>query len=133
MNAGMPAAVCEGNGGAEGYFFSASAARNFLAVSDDCLMTRAGDFRAGDGFDEALGTELAAIDYCLGRRAAGLRVVYEPGAVLRDTGPSHASRPRAGETERFTKRWGAVVADEPFYDAGALRLGPANYDGRADA
>ncbi len=85
MHAGLPEPVREGNGGAEGYFFSAAAARNFLAVSGECLMTRAATFAEAGGFDEALGGALWDVDYCLGRWAAGSQIVYEPGAILADT------------------------------------------------
>ncbi|MGH1573386.1 glycosyltransferase family 2 protein [Methylobacterium sp. P31] len=93
-------------------------------------MTRAATFRDAGGFDEELGGALWDVDYCLGRRAAGLRIVYEPGAILADTGPRQAPRPRAGETEHFLRRWGARVAHDPYYNEAVLKLGPPNYDGR---
>ena len=130
-NAGHPEPVCEGNGGEQGYFFSASAARNFLAVSGACLMTRADAFRQAGGFDERLGSALWDVDYCLGRRAAGSRIVYEPGAVLADTMPHRPARTRDDETEHFARRWGAQIAYDPYYNAATLRLGPPTYDGRA--
>ncbi len=130
MHAGLPEPVREGNGGAEGYFFSAAAARNFLAVSGECLMTRAATFAEAGGFDEALGGALWDVDYCLGRWAAGSQIVYEPGAILADTGPWQAPRPRAVEVEHFVRRWGARVVHDPFYNEAAFRLGPPNYDGR---
>lgn len=130
MHAGLPEPVREGNGGAEGYFFSAAAARNFLAVSGECLMTRAATFAEAGGFDEALGGALWDVDYCLGRWAAGSRIVYEPGAILADTGPWQAPQPRAVEIEHFVRRWGARVVHDPFYNEAAFRLGPPNYDGR---
>lgn len=128
-HAGRPEPVREGNGGAEGYFFSAAAARNFLAVSGECLMTRAEAFRAAGGLDAELGAGLWDVDYCLRRRAAGLRIVYEPGAVLADTAPRRAPRTGPGEAARFAERWGARIALDPYYNEAALRLGPPDYDG----
>ncbi|MCJ2136757.1 glycosyltransferase [Methylobacterium sp. J-026] len=130
MNGGSPEPIREGHGGADGYFFSAAAARNFLAVSGACLMTRAEAFRAAGGFDAGLDGALWDVDYCLGRRAAGLRVVYEPGAVLADTRPGRPSPIRADEAARFARRWGARIAHDPYYNAAVLRLGPPNYDGQ---
>ncbi|MDP4025837.1 hypothetical protein Q8W71_24710 [Methylobacterium sp. NEAU 140] len=128
--AGVPEPVREGNGGPDGYFFSAAAARDVLAVSGACLMTRAADFRAAGGFDAELGAALWDADYSLGRRAAGQRAVYEPGAILADTGPWQPPRARSGESARFTRRWGAQIAHDPYYNEAVLRVGPANYDGR---
>ncbi|SEI13050.1 hypothetical protein SAMN02799636_05809 [Methylobacterium sp. 275MFSha3.1] len=129
-NAGMPEPVREGNGGPDGYFFSAAATRNFLAVSGECLMTRAETFRAAGGLDPDLGPALWDVDYCLARRAAGQRVVYEPSAILADVRPRRAPRARAVETDRFARRWGARIAHDPYYNEAFLKLGPPNYDGR---
>lgn len=130
MHAGLPEAVREGNGGADGYVFSAAAARNFLAVSGACLMTRAALYHDAGGFDADLDGALWDTDYCLGRRAAGARIVYEPGAILADTRPWQPPRIGPGEAELFARRWGARIAQDPYYNADVLRLGPPNYDGR---
>jgi hypothetical protein len=71
-----------------GYFLTAQLARNCLAVSGSCLMTKTRVFREASGFDTRLPTTTAAIDYCLRLHRRGLRNVYTPYAEVMDSSPA---------------------------------------------
>ena len=66
-----------------GYFRSTQVNRNWIAVTGACLMVRADVFRALNGFDERFPLNYNDVDFCLRLHDRGLRVVYEPAAVLR--------------------------------------------------
>ncbi|MSU45614.1 MAG: glycosyltransferase [Lacunisphaera sp.] len=70
-----------------GYLFLPHTARNVIAVTGACLLTRTELYRRLDGFDEAkLQVAYNDVDYCLRAAAAGYRTVYSPQAVLRHVG-----------------------------------------------
>ncbi len=64
-----------------GYFGAAIAARNYSAVSGECLMTRRAVHDSVGGFDDEMGG-FADVDYCLRVTRAGYRVVFTPHAAL---------------------------------------------------
>jgi len=60
----------------------AAARADFQAVTGACLVTPRDLFLELGGFDEAYWNGYEDVDYCFGVGARGLRVVYEPSAVL---------------------------------------------------
>jgi O-antigen biosynthesis protein len=57
--------------------------RDVSAVTGACLLTTTSLFRELGGFDEHnLAVQFNDVDFCMRARAAGRRVLYEPGAVL---------------------------------------------------
>ncbi|MFE1598032.1 glycosyltransferase [Methylobacterium sp. ID0610] len=92
-------------------------------VTAACLaVTRAAFDRIG-GFDaEAFAVDFNDIDFCLRLRAAGLRNLWTPHAVL-DHHESVSRGPAVGaarlrfeaEAERFAARWRDVIRDDPYY------------------
>ena len=95
--------------------------RNVSAVTGDCLLIRSDLFFDLGGFDEAgLGAAAGqALDLCLRVQQRGLRVLYDPHAVLRH----HAAAARAPGPLGFTPeerdtlgaRFGDRLLRDPFY------------------
>lgn len=91
--------------------------RDVAAVTGACLAIRRALFRDLGGFAEEFPINYNDIDLCLRIRAAGYRVVYDAGAVLRH----HECQTRRGEVsfeerERWYTRWHEVIeAGDPFY------------------
>jgi GT2 family glycosyltransferase len=70
-----------------GYLFLPQAARDVVAVTGACLLTRTDLYRQLGGFDEPkLQVAYNDVDYCLRAAAAGWRTVITPQAVLRHLG-----------------------------------------------
>ncbi len=70
-----------------GYLFLPHAARNVVAVTGACLLTRTDLYRQLGGFDEPkLQVAYNDVDFCLRAGAAGFRTVVSPQAVLRHVG-----------------------------------------------
>ena len=66
-----------------GYLFLPHAARNTIAVTGACLMTRRDLYAELGGFDETdFKVAYNDVDYCLRAAAAGHRTVYSPQATL---------------------------------------------------
>ena len=83
FEAGLPHHTYRGFGGDfDGYANSVRIARNCLAVTGACLMTRADVFRAAGGLSKTLPVNFNDIDYCLKVYSAGRRIVYDPDLVL---------------------------------------------------
>ena len=98
-----------------GYFLSTCVARNFIAISSDCMMTRADAFREVGGFREALPQSYNAVDYCLRIRALGLTIVYSPRVELIQNLPDpNGEGFRVGEIEHFDQLWGSALIGDPF-------------------
>ncbi len=114
---------------APGYAGQLACARDLSAVTAACLAIRAEVFRAVSGMDERLAVTWNDVDLCLRVRAAGLRVVWTPHAVLLH----HESMTRGTEAEdldkqaRFrteqalvAKTWGDAVEHDPFLNPNLL-------------
>jgi GT2 family glycosyltransferase len=71
-----------------GYFLTAQLARNCLAVSGSCVMTKTRVFREAGGFETRLPAATAAVDYCVRLHGRGLRTVYTPYAEVMDSRPA---------------------------------------------
>ncbi len=99
--------------------------RNYSAVSPSCMMTRRDlfqKFTAGTAM-ESLGCARddrmsAGVEFCLGLRDAGLRVVSIPYAEVRRT----STRPSATEScPQLVQRWPSFFARDPFYNPNLSR------------
>jgi hypothetical protein len=111
--------------GPYGYFSSIIGARNYSAVSGECLMTRREVFDAAGGFDNALPWNAADVDYCLNVRRAGLRVVYTPSAELRIHGAARPE-PAAEAIAVLAARWAPAFEADPYYNPN-LSVATADY------
>ncbi len=70
-----------------GYLFLPHAARNVVAVTGACLLTRTDLYRQLGGFDEGrFRVAYNDVDYCLRAADAGYRTVVSPQAVLQHVG-----------------------------------------------
>lgn len=98
-------------------FRSAGETRNCSAVSGACMMVRKNVFEQVGGFDDELSPAYNEIDFCLKVREAGYRIVWTPWAELyHDDLPSPNGRRDPHEIERFRKRWGKILANDPYYN-----------------
>ncbi len=103
------------SGDFKGYMNAVLIARNCLAVTGACLMTRRKLFEELGGLSTTLPVNFNDIDYCLKAYSSGHRIVYDPDVVLYHFESS--SRPaevEAWEIERMVDRWAAVAAVDPY-------------------
>lgn len=84
-----------------GYSNNVRIARNLLAVTGACLMTRREVFKELGGFTTELPVNYNDMDYCLKARSSGRRVVYDPDTVLYH----FESSSRSSEVEEWEKAW----------------------------
>jgi GT2 family glycosyltransferase len=108
-----------------GYAGRALLTQDLSAVTAACLLTRKGVFQALGGLDEAnLPVAFNDVDFCLRVRAAGLRVVWTPHALLhhhesatrgKDVSEAQLARAR-GEVAYMRKRWPDAMRRDPFYN-----------------
>ena len=107
-----------------GYFGAAIAARNYSAVSGECLMTRRAVHDSVGGFDDEMG-RFADVDYCLRVTRAGYRVVFTPHAALvQSKEASSSSDADADGANRLRMRWSDRLAQDPFYNRNFSRDTP---------
>ena len=98
-----------------------NATRTVSAVTGACLATKKSAFHDIGGFDASFAVECGDIDYCLRLAQAGLRTVYEPGAVLihhesSTRGLNEAAAPNIlAERRMFASRWRDILGRDPFY------------------
>ncbi len=99
-----------------GYYGSASAIRNYSAVTAACMMTRKNVFLEAGGLNE---TDLAVayndVDYCLRLREKGLLIVYTPYAKLRhyeSISRGLSNNPR--ESAYMCRRWAKYMPDPNY-------------------
>jgi GT2 family glycosyltransferase len=110
---------------AGGYFGRSQLLRSAAAVTGACLATRRTVFEELGGFDDLnLRIAFNDVDYCMKVRKAGLRVVYDPYAVLyhlesksrgRELSEAQQTRHRA-EAALFRARWNDVELADPYYN-----------------
>jgi GT2 family glycosyltransferase len=106
-------------GRSEGYRAQASVARNCVAVTGACMMTRKALYDAMGGFASKYRMNYNDVDYCLRLAEMGYRSVYVPQAVLhhyegvsREGGRSTEVR----ELETFLADWGEKFRHDPYYN-----------------
>ena len=111
-----------------GYFFSTSAARNYLAVTGACMMTPASLYRDVGGYTEALAVSFNDVDFCLKARERGFSVVYAPKCELIHY-ESQSREPKLDHSELayFYRRW-AKVATDLFYNERSLTVAPPTFE-----
>jgi O-antigen biosynthesis protein len=99
----------------KGYMNAVRIARNCLAVTGACLMTRREVFERLGGLSPAFPVNFNDVDYCLKAFTSGYRIVYDPDLILDHFESS--SRPaevEAWEIERMVGRWGRAAAIDPY-------------------
>lgn len=102
-------------GDAPGYANSLKVARDLLAVTGACLMTRHDVFEEVGGLGTAWPINYNDVDYCLKVRAAGRRVVYDPDLVMHHFESSSRSSDVADwEKSRLLARWGGMTNPDPY-------------------
>ncbi len=108
-----------------GYGDLLRSAHETSAVTGACLMMRRADFLSLGGFDEtAFPVLFNDVDLCLRLRAQNKRIVVTPHTRLlhheaasrsQDESKQQVSRFRR-ESNLLRQRWGAVLADDPYYN-----------------
>ncbi len=107
-----------------GYFGAAIAARNYSAVSGECLMTRRAVHDRVGGFDDEMGG-FADIDYCLRVIDAGYRVVFTPyAALIQDKAAVAGREAGADDANRLRQRWNDRLMHDPYYNRNFSRNTP---------
>ncbi len=112
-----------------GYFGRAQLVQDLSAVTGACLLVRKSVYEDLGGLDEqAFKVSYNDIDLCLKIRAAGLRVVFTPFALLMhegsasqkgqvETKPDEAKHKRfAGERLAMYDKWLPLIARDPAYN-----------------
>lgn len=116
-----------------GFFFLPHAARDVLAVTGACLLTRTELYRRLGGFDE-VDFQIAYndVDYCIRAGAAGFRTVYSPQATLTHAGSaSRGSQYTEREHLAFVRKY-PELSDPYLSDAfrhadSTLRIDPGHH------
>jgi O-antigen biosynthesis protein len=109
-----------------GYMGNTIGPRNYSAVTGACLMTKRTVFDEVGGFDEAFPIDFNDVDFCLRVRRAGYRIVWTPYARLFHH-ESASFGPRAQDPagiEEMHRRWGPVLAADPYYNPNLTRDHP---------
>jgi GT2 family glycosyltransferase len=113
---GLPGHYFHGfHGDYKGYANGVRVARNCLAVTGACLMTRRSLFEELGGLPAELPVNYNDVDYCLKVRRAGLRTVYDPDLVLYHfESSSRSSEVDDWEKEKFREKWSPLTAVDPY-------------------
>lgn len=102
-----------------GYYLSAVVPRNYLAVTGACTMTRTALYWDVGGYSEDFPLNYNDVDYGLKLREKGYRSVYVPEAELlhfESVSKEGAGGVRAGELEKFRRKWGSRYFVDPYYN-----------------
>lgn len=113
---GLPGHTYRGfEGGFKGYANAVRIARNCLAVTGACMITRREVFEEVGGLSSTLPVNFNDIDYCLKAHVKGYRIVYDPDLVLYHF-ESSSRVPEVADWEKhqLVDRWGQVAAVDPF-------------------
>jgi len=113
---GLPGHMFRGFAGDyTGYMNSVLIARNCLAVTGACLMTRREVFDRLGGLTSEFPVNFNDVDYCLKAHAAGLRIVYDPDLRLfHFESSSRPARVEEWEFNRLVERWREATAVDPY-------------------
>jgi O-antigen biosynthesis protein len=102
-------------GDAPGYGNALKVARNLLAVTGACLMTRRDLFERVGGFTTSYPLNYNDVDYCLKLRSKGRRVVYDPDLVmLHFESSSRSPEVEEWEKETLLSRWSSLTSPDPY-------------------
>ncbi|WP_142426703.1 glycosyltransferase family 2 protein [Enterococcus durans] len=123
-----------------GYFGRLVIDVNYLAVTAACMMVKAADFKAVNGFDETLEVAFNDVDLCLKIYELGRYNVYAHQVELyhfesksrgyEDT-PEKQKR-FAGEIKKMQDKWPAYIAHDPFYNDNLTKKGIGDFSLRPD-
>lgn len=96
----------------------AHVARNYLAVTAACMLSRKSIFREVGGFNERdLKVAWNDVDYCLRLREKGYRVVFNPYATLYHLeSQSRGEHKDPAEICYIMKHWRHYIDHDPFYN-----------------
>jgi GT2 family glycosyltransferase len=110
------------SGSYSGYANAVLIARNCLAVTGACLMTRADVFAEVGGLSEVLPINFNDIDYCLKVFSGGRRIVYDPDLILfHFESSSREPIVNEWEIERLVSRWAHIAAVDPYGNPNVVR------------
>jgi O-antigen biosynthesis protein len=102
-------------GNVPGYANAVRVARNLLAVTGACLMTRRDLFEQVGGLTTTLPVNYNDVDYCLKLRAVGRRVVYDPDLLMYHfESSSRSSDVEEWEKDLLRDRWQQLTATDPY-------------------
>lgn len=92
-------------------------ARNRLATTSSCLLTRTSLVGSVGGFARDIGAPRADFDYCQKLAAGGYRTVCESSATLiREPGPIEPGpKPDKRAVERFDRQWARRLVEDPLH------------------
>jgi GT2 family glycosyltransferase len=126
FESGLPGHLHHGfDGEFRGYGNSVRVARDCLAVTGACLMTRRELFEEVGGLSTALPVNYNDIDYCLKLHAAGRRTVYDPDLVmLHFESSTRSTEVEEWEKELLLDRWGGLTAVDPYSNPNLHRGSP---------
>ncbi|HFU5975692.1 TPA: glycosyltransferase family 2 protein, partial [Enterococcus faecium] len=123
-----------------GYFGRLVIDVNYLAVTAACMMVKAADFNAVNGFDETLEVAFNDVDLCLKVYELGRYNVYAHQAELyhfesksrgyEDT--PEKQRRFAGEIKKMQDKWPSYIAHDPFYNDNLTKEGIGDFSLRPD-
>jgi GT2 family glycosyltransferase len=113
---GLPGHTYRGfSGSYNGYANAVLIARNCLAVTGACSMTRRDLFEELGGLTTTLPVNFNDVDYCLKVHASGRRIVYDPDLVLYHfESSSRDPAVKEWEHDQLVDRWQHVAAVDPF-------------------
>ncbi len=113
---GLPGHLYRGFAGDfTGYMNAVLIARNCLAVTGACLMTRREVFEELGGLTTTFPVNFNDVDYCLKAHGSGRRIVYDPDLVLYHfESSSRSPKVEKWEFEQLVERWGRFAAVDPF-------------------
>lgn len=123
---GLPGHLYRGFAGDfRGYMNSVLLARNCLAVTGACLMTRRDVFEELGGLSTRFPVNFNDVDYCLKVCESGRRVVYDPDAELYHfESSSREAEVAEWEFNRLVERWRAFAHPDPYGNPNLLRGQP---------
>jgi GT2 family glycosyltransferase len=91
-------------------------------VNGACVLVRKTDYEAVGGFDPAFPLNYNDIDMCLKLRRRGLRIIYQPHAILSHFESASKDGIFQEEIDRFVARWGNEFACDPYYNPNLTKV-----------
>lgn len=108
-----------------GYSNMVRIARNCLAVTGACLMTRRELFEEVGGLSAEFPVNYNDVDYCLKLHSRGHRAVYDPDLVMYHfESSSRSSHVENWEKKRLLERWRPITARDPYSNPFLQNGGP---------